>query len=67
LPSEFLWMQDMAMGRGWIDASSDGVNLFAEMAMPIDDDDMARRREYTMDFSGIMSVDPQFRQLDLTV
>jgi hypothetical protein len=54
-------------GLGQIDASSDGVNLFAEMAMPIDDDDMARRREYTMDFSGIMSVDPQFRQLDLTV
>ncbi|MGZ0176168.1 MAG: hypothetical protein ACKVIQ_04775 [Acidimicrobiales bacterium] len=54
-------------GLGQIDASSDGVNLFAEMAMHIDEDDMARRREYTMDFSGIMSVDPQFRQLDLTV
>ena len=54
-------------GLGQIDASSDGVNLFAEMAMHIDEDDMARRREYTMDFSGIMSVDPQFRKLDLTV
>jgi hypothetical protein len=140
-PSEFPWVQDIAVGWGRIDASSDGSNMFAEMGMNsgagpdemlellesvgevldgglgevrgvpvhvayaqvsivdvleqsgqdlgaigigdneldalrqlfaniavhIDDDGMVRRLEYTMDFSGITSVDPQATQLDLTM
>ena len=41
--------------------------LFANIAVHIDGDGMVRRLEYSMDFSGITSVDPQVAQLDLTM